>query len=279
MTGNPSMISIAAVGGPESFAGQAAEALRGLYPNLGEPSYFPDGKRLFAALAEGKVDAIVGAAANVGGYTILDRMLGAPGSKLYVIAEYQLPFGCALLGRRGSRLEDIRVVQGGPASLAQARSYLNDTLPTVTTATYAEPIAAASIVAQSDGTVAIVGTRLLAERYGLDVLATNIDKGVINGNWWALSSKQVFHPTPDRLFVAGRLRRGCELGRVLVALTWAGFSLDTVSVTPSGCELLEFDYVLRLSGKGSLTEAQTAVASFASLRLAGAIRSPPPLAQ
>jgi prephenate dehydratase len=274
MTGKQALISVGAVGGLESFAGQAAETLRSLYPNLGEPSYFANGERLFAALADGTVDAIVGAAANVGGYTILDRMLGAPRSTLYVIAECQLPFGCALLGRRGSRLADIRMVQGGPASLAQARSYLSENLPAVEIATYAQPIAAAQMVAESDGTVAIVGTRVLAEKYELDVLAADIDKGAINGNWWALSSKQVFHSAPDRLFVTGRLRRGGELARALVALSGAGYALDTVSATASGRELLEFDYVLRLSGDGALADAQAAVASFPSLRLAGAIRTP-----
>jgi prephenate dehydratase len=274
MTRKQAVISVGAVGGLESFAGQAAESLRGLYPNLGKPTYFANGEKLFAALADGTVDAIVGASANVGGYTILDRMLGAPRSAFYVIAECQLPFACALLSKRGARLTDIRMVQGGPASLAQARSFLSENLPGVEIATYSEPITAAQTVAQGDGTVAIVGTLVLAERYGLDVLAANIDKGAINGNWWALSSRQVFDPTPDRLFVTGRLRRGGELAGALAALSAAGYSLDTVSTMASGRELLEFDYVMRFFGQGALADAQAAVASVAPLRFAGAIRTP-----
>jgi hypothetical protein len=63
-------------GGPETFAGQATQMLRRLYPVLGEPSYFPDAPSLFSALDTGAVDTIIGAAASLGAdhTSISDRL-------------------------------------------------------------------------------------------------------------------------------------------------------------------------------------------------------------
>src|ERR1700730_10939918 len=46
-------LSVGTIGGPETFAGQATQMLRRLYPVLGELSYFQDASSLFSALDTG----------------------------------------------------------------------------------------------------------------------------------------------------------------------------------------------------------------------------------
>lgn len=270
---DPAQITVATIGGPETFAGEATTRLRQKYPVLSQPIYFDTGDALFDALTGGKVDAIVAASANLVGYTILESMLAAPDSGLYVIAECQLPFECLLLAKRGTRLSDIGLVYGGPVSIGQASAFISECLPNVETARYTNPLATAQGIAEGDGKAAILGTRGMAERFELNVVANNVDGGAVNGNWWALSSKPVFAQDPDCIFVAGRLSGDGGLGRLVAAVSATGYTLANVFTAATGRKLLEFDYVLGFHGTGTLAEVESQLAAAPPARLAGAIRA------
>jgi hypothetical protein len=51
-----------------------------------------------------------------------------------------------------------------------------------------------------------------------------------------------------------------------------GYLLSTVSARPTGTQLLAFDYLLRFRGYGRLGHVETALATVACARLAGALR-------
>lgn len=268
------MQSLGVIGGPETFAGQSARRLREFYPSLAEPVYFDSGSAMFAALQHNEVDAVVGASATLGeGYTILPRMVAKRGSLLCILIERALPFNCSLLARKGLRLAEVDVVYGGPGSIAQAREFLAARMPRASSSIYDEPFMTAHRIATGAGNEAILGTRALAERFGLEVLAEDIDGGAINASWWVVSRHPSFEPEPTVLFVAGRFADDGKLSPVIRALGDEGFELSGVSPCASGERLLEFDHLLRFRGAGRLNSVQKALATFKELRLAGAIAS------
>ena len=261
---------VGALGGPGTFASQAAEHLRARYPEWGEICYAPTGDELWTALAEGRLDVLVQTAeTDRNGFNAVHARLAAPGAPYYVIAEAVVPYACALLGRPGTRLGDVRRVLGH-GSIQQCRQYLAEHLPRAEIVVHGEnSMAAAREVAEGDGTLAVVGTRITAELNGLVVLAADVDGGSM-ANFWALATRPCYSDLPTRVVVAGRLGGQGELGDVIGRLTDNGYRLRTVYSRPGGQRLFEYDYVLAFSGAGERGAVEQALAAFPTLRLAGA---------
>ncbi|HEY7063573.1 MAG TPA: prephenate dehydratase domain-containing protein [Chloroflexota bacterium] len=261
---------VGALGGPGTFASQAAQHLRALYPEWGEVRYAPTGDELWAALAAGRLDVLVQTAeTDQGGFSAVHARLAAPDAGVYVIAEAVVPYGCALLAKPGTRLADVRQVLGH-GSVQQCRQYLDAHLPRATVTIHGQnSMAAAEEVAAGDGSLALVGTRLTAETYGLAVLATDIDGGSV-ANFWALARRPDYADVPTRLYVAGRLGGDGALGDVIARLTGLGPRLRTVYARPSGQHLFEYDYVLAFAGAAERRAVEQALTPFPTLRLTGA---------
>jgi prephenate dehydratase len=186
-----------------------------------------------------------------------------------VIAEAVVPYGCALLAKPGTRLADVRQVLGH-GSVQQCRRFLDEHLPHATVTMHGQnSMVAAEEVAVGDGSLALVGTRITAETYGLTVLGVDIDGGSV-ANFWALAIQPHYVDVPTRVIVAGRLAGDGELGDVIAHLTGLGPRLRTVYSQPSGQRLFEYDYVLSLTGAGERRAIQQALVPFPTLRLAGA---------
>jgi prephenate dehydratase len=261
---------VGALGGPGTFASQAAEHLRARYPEWGEVRYAPTGEELWAALAEGRLDVLVQTAeTDRNGFNAVHARIAAPDGPLYVIAEAVVPYACALLARPGTRLTDIRRVLGH-GSIQQCRQYLDAHLPHAEIVVHGEnSMAAAREVAAGDGTLAVVGTRITAELNGLVELATDVDGGSV-ANFWALATRPCYNDLPTRVVVAGRLGGQGELGTVISDLVGCGQRLRTVYARPTGQHLFEYEYVLTFTGLGVLDLIEHAIAPFPTLRLAGA---------
>lgn len=257
-TGSPEPLRLGALGGPETFAGQAAAR----FASLGTIRYFPSGGEEWAALADGSIDAFVMLAeSSRTGFGELAVRAASPSFGFYVAGEAQVPYGCLLLAAPGTRLADIRLV-AGHGSLAQCRAWLAEHLPAATVSVEAtSSLAAAETVARGDGTLALVGTAATAASFGLDVLASDIDGGVA-GNYWLVSREPRFSPRPTVVLLSGRLSAVSDVVNELAA---AGFGLRSVLAAPSGRRLFEYDYLLAFSGAGDLPNFQRL-----DLRLVGA---------
>ena len=117
----------------------------------------------------------------------LDELMGSP---LRICGEVYLPISQSLLSREGS-LEEIRKVYSHPMALAQAGAWLRRELGHATLAE-ADSTAEAARLASEEGGAAAVGSALAAERYGLRVLArdvqdarTNATRFIVLGRSWA----------------------------------------------------------------------------------------------
>lgn len=267
----PHGLRLGALGGPHTFGGQAAQRVLALYPEFVEIVYFPTaeesmdwgGKAVDAACAPEQMRW-------TGYHPGIHGLVAPPDARAYVIAEVQHAYHCALLGKPGTRLADIREVQGHTGSMTQCEPWLRAHLPQarlhiVDTSSHG----AAQTVAAGDGTIASVGTPEMGRQFGLVELARDIDGGSV-ANYWVLAPRPYFSETPTRVLVAGRFGADGALTDVVTGLAQAGYRLHTVSTRPSGRALYEYDYVLRFVGAGRLAAVQAALARVPGARLAGA---------
>ncbi|HEY7066554.1 MAG TPA: prephenate dehydratase domain-containing protein [Chloroflexota bacterium] len=267
-----SQLRVMTLGGPGTFASQAAQRLGERRAEFGAVSYAPTMEDVWSALVAGRADVVVlTAETDQSGFNPIHGRVAAPGAQVYVVAEAAVPYACALLARPGTRLQDIRRVLGH-GSIRQCQRFLAEHLPTAEVVTHGQnSMAAAREVAAGDGTLAVVGTRITAELNGLEILATNVDEGSL-GNWWALALAPCYSDTPDRLIVAARCTGDGQLGDLIGGLTGRGWRLRTVYSQPSGQALFEHDYVLALTGGGDRGAVERVLAGYPTARLAGAFR-------
>jgi prephenate dehydratase len=268
----PYGLKLGALGGPNTFGGQAAQRMRELYPEFVEIVYFRTAEESMDWMRQGAPDAVCAPEQMrwTGFHPDLHARLTQLDIPTYVIAEVTHAYHCALLVKPGTRLADIREVQGHTGSITQSEAWLREHLPQAhITIVDTSSQGAAQAVAASDGSIASVGTPEMGQQWGLEVAATDIDRGSV-ANYWALSPRPLFSETPTRVLVTGRFGTDGALTDVVVGLARAGYRLHTVSTRPSGQALFEYDYVLRFVGSGTLAGVQEALARVPAARLAGA---------
>ncbi|MFI5267056.1 MAG: prephenate dehydratase domain-containing protein [Chloroflexota bacterium] len=261
-----SAVRLGALGGPETFAGQAAAR----FASLGPLRYFPSTRDEWAALADGSIDAFVMLAeSSRTGFAELAIRAASPSFGFYVAGEAQVPYGCLLLAAPGTALSDVRVVLGH-GSVAQCRPWLAQHLPDAGVVVEdTSSLAAAKKVSSGDGTLALVGTAATAASFGLEVLARDVDGGVV-GNYWLISREPRFSPRPTVVLVSGRYcsGEGCAtdatfgerlaascaspLGTAIGSLAASGYALRSVLAVPTGERLFQYDHLLAFTGHGEL---------------------------
>jgi prephenate dehydratase len=267
--------SVGTLGGPGTFASQAALEVLGRNPRFGDDlKYFPTTASVWEALWSGQVSRIVlGARTQHTGFVAtLTRALATAEGGLYVHAEVVLPYHCHLLGRPGTALGDVSCVLGH-GSMMECTEFLDERLPHADRLRHAgSSLAAARDVAAGDGKLAVIGTRRTADLLGLDILAEDIDRGA-SASWWAMGTFPDFDEDPDHIVVAGRFGPEGGLGTVMTVLEDAGWSVRTLAETPSGAELFESLVVIVLRGSGGLEQVNKLTCSTGGVRLAGAFRA------
>jgi prephenate dehydratase len=269
-----SNLKLAALGGPNTFGGDAAQRMRESYPEFGSIVYFPTEKEA-ADFANNGANAfcVPQQMARTGVHPGIQAYIARPDSKLYVIAEIIHAYHCALLVKPGSKLAQIKRVLGHTGSITQSRPWLAQHLAQAEIViVHTSSQGAAQEVASGDGSIASVGTPGMAKEWGLEQAAKDIDGGSL-GAYWAISPHRLFSDTPQRMVVAGRFDDRGDLSGVICALAARGFRLQTTYQSASGLRLYEYDYVLRFAGQGSLSTLQEALSAFPAARLAGAFEA------
>jgi prephenate dehydratase len=268
----PHGLKLGALGGPSTFGAQAAQRLRELYPEFTEIVYYPTAEESMDWGAPAAPDAACAPEQMrwTGFHPGIHAYISRPDSDTYVIAEVTHAYHCCLLGKPGTRLADVREVQGHTGSITQSEAWLREQVPQarvhiVDTSSHG----AAQAVMAGDGSIASVGTPEMGRQWGLETLAADIDGGSV-ANYWALSPRPLFSEMPTRVLVSGRLGADGALTDVALGLAQAGYRLHTVSTSPSTRQLYEYDYVLRFVGAGTLAAVQAALARVPAARLAGA---------
>ncbi len=255
---------VGTLGSALTFAGQATLALLELRPELHGPEYFPTMDGVVAAVLGGEVEwgVLTSETSNTACTETAARILG--GERLFIGAEIVVPYHCALLGRPGSRLEDIRHV-GGHGSIRQCRRFLRERLPGAKVEIHPQnSVAAAREVLAGDGSAALIGTEAVARELGLEIIEHDVDDGSAGG-WWALSATPVVSPGADHLAVI--VEGGGELQESLALAARLGLAVRTVTNAPTG-EIFRYRYLLTLHTRDGEPLPDQTIDAFGS-RLAG----------
>ena len=263
---------VATLGGPGTFAGQATAVFLARTPELGPVQYLPTMDEIWAAVSSGAVDSAVltSETTNTGLAEIAEHLL-APGTGLHVNGEILVPYHCLLLGKPGTKLDDIRLVLGH-GSLVHCRRFLGEHLPQAEVRMHEKnSLAAAQEVLAADGATAVVGTELSAQSNGLAVLARDVDLGSV-GAWWIMSRELRVSPRPDVILIGVSSASGAALGGLLTRAQAAGLTVRSIAAVGTG-SIFSYDYLVAFRAPGVPASAAEDLAGLAGCRLIGAFES------
>lgn len=239
---------VAYSGVPGAFAAQAAGMI---FPDaVLQPC--ADFKAAYEAVERGECECAVLPLENSIGGDVTQVLDLAYGGSLFVTGVYELEIEQNLLGIPGATLNDIRMVVSHPQALSQCAPYLRQngwkTEEAVNTA------AAAKAVADTgDMSIAAIGTREAAERYGLAVLASNIGSDNANTTRFAVFSRVMrqAQPSDGRFLLLFTVRHQAgALGRAIDAIGETGFNLRALKSRPT--KKSNWSYYFFAEGEGNL---------------------------
>ncbi len=202
----------------------------------GEAVPFPTFADAYHALRQGEVDgALLPIENSIEGSVgaTLDLLVHEPGP--LIRREVVLPVRQHLLGRSGTRIEQIRRVLSHPQPLGQCSRFLRERLPGVALEPSHSTADAARKVAAGEPDAAAIGSRAAAERYGLAVLAESIQDADENATRFVLLAQADEAPTgSDRTSIAFTLDRDRPGGlyEILGELAGRGINLSKIESRP-----------------------------------------------
>jgi prephenate dehydratase len=246
--------------GPEGTF--TAEAARRAAPDaVGEP--LPTIPDVVDMVREGRVSlGVVPIENSIEGSVnlTLDALaFGEPG--VFIRGEIAIPISMNLLARQNTSLADIRVVSSMPHALAQCRGWLSENLPRVRLEPSTSTAEAARLAGQAKDGMAAIGTRLAAERYGLAVLACDIQDFGDNATRFVVLSRVMSAAAgmdkTSLVFFFDKDRPG-QLVRILDEFALRGINLSKIQSRPTKRGLGE--YCIFVDCLGHISEARVAAA-------------------
>ncbi len=174
-------------------------------------------------------------------------------STLRICAEVELPIHHALMVAAGADGEPITEILSHSQSLAQCRSWLDAHYPGINRTAVNSNGEAARLAADQPGKAAIAG-EMAAERYGLRILASNIEDHADNKTRFLVIGKQKVGPSgrdKTSLLVSTRNEPGA-LYQVLGPFHNHGISLSRIETRPAKSG--SWSYVFFIDFDGHLSE-------------------------
>ena len=178
-------------------------------------------------------------------------------SALSVCAEIELPIHHALMAARGTDPQALREICAHEQSLGQCRRWLDAHYPNLLRRAVASNAEAARIATEEDGVAAIAG-EMAADRYGLDVLHSNIEDQADNKTRFFVIGKQLTEPSGrDRtsIMVSTRNEPGA-LYRVLEPFHRHRISLSRIESRPA--KSTTWTYVFFIDFEGHQRDSRVA---------------------
>jgi prephenate dehydratase len=263
------MTTVAYQGEPGAFG---EEAVLGWFGTGAEPMPVPTFSAVCAAVEDGTADAGVLPLENSLAGTVGDALDALADGSLRVIGEVLLPIRHQLCVVPGVRLEQVRRVSSHWQALAQCDGYVAgrgwQVIPAADTAG-----AARELAASGDRTAAAIASRRAAERYGLEVIAADIQDSDHNMTRFAVLvgpataelpvAAGPLAPSPgarETLLTFETGHRPGDLVRALAVLADAGINLNRIESRPSGAGPWRYRFLLQVSGDAEVDPLRTALA-------------------
>lgn len=204
---------------------------------------------VFAAVERGQAELGVVPVENTTEGVVTETLDVLSRSSVPICGEILVRVSLHLLSR-AARLADVRRVASHPQPLAQSRGWLDRHLPGAARVETASTAAAAELALREDG-VAAVGSALLAELKGLDVLAASIEDRSDNTTRFLVIGSEPPPPSGDDLtllvYTAGRDQPGA-LHRLLEPFARYRVNLTSIQSRPMPGKPWEYLFYLELEG-------------------------------
>ena len=278
------MTTVAYQGEPGAFG---EEAIIGYFgADAVEPTPMPTFSAVCAAVEAGAVDAGVLPLENSLAGTVGDALDALADGSLQVVGELLLPIRHQLLGLRGVTLDEVARVASHWQALSQCERFLTDRgweiVPAADTAG-----AARELASSGDRRAAAIASERAAARYGLEILARDIQDAAHNMTRFAVLARSAGQPLPqssgalapgpgggrETLITFETGHRPGDLYRALGSLADAGINLSRIESRPSGSGPWRYRFLVQVSGDASVHPLSAALPGLArhtsSMRVLG----------
>ncbi|HZZ84474.1 MAG TPA: prephenate dehydratase [Anaeromyxobacteraceae bacterium] len=252
---------VAYLGPPGTFS---EEALGRCDLTLGaEHVAYPSFADAYEAVARGEVDAALLPIENSleGSVTAtLDLLVHRPG--LRIRREVLLAVEQQLMAVRGTRLADVKKVLSHPQPLGQCAAFLRERLRGVPQETTSSTAEAARLVAERKEGAAAIGPRAAAGRYGLEIIAENVQDADANTTRFVLVGHEDEAPTGrDKTSIAFTLDRDRPGGlyEILGELATRQINLSRIESRPMKQALGHYVFFIDFEGHRSEPRAAEAI--------------------
>jgi prephenate dehydratase len=234
----------------------------------GEAVPFPSFPEAYEAALAGAVDAALLPVENslegsVG--AVLDLLVHRPG--LRIRRELLLPVRQMLLALPGVTLRDVRRVLSHPQPLGQCARFLLERLPGAELEATRSTTEAAGKVAGGEPGAAAIASRAAAARFGLALLAEDIQDSAENLTRFVLVAREDEPPTGfDRTSIAFTLDRDRPGGlhEVLWEFARLGLNLSKIESRPTKASMGHYVFFLDFEGHLGDPEGASALAAVRS---------------
>jgi len=176
----------------------------GAYSHLACSQFYPDHEAVACRSFANAFEAVRSGAAQLAMIPVENTVAGRvsdiyhllPEGELHIVGERYLPVHHQLLAVPGASLSDIKSARSHHMALGQVRNFLTehniDAIADVDTAG-----AARKIAANKDKSVAAVASRLSADTYGLEILASDIEDAAHNTTRFIILAENPVLPDLD----------------------------------------------------------------------------------
>ncbi|HKW49013.1 MAG TPA: prephenate dehydratase [Gemmatimonadaceae bacterium] len=224
------------------------EAVQRAFGLAAEPIPCRENRDVAREVARAKVDAGVLPVENTLAGSVpasYDAILAEP--SLHIVREVVIPIHHCILGLRGATLDTLRTVESHPIALAQCATWFAAHPSIHQRAAYDTAGAARDVAAAEDPSRGALASRIAASRYGLALLAENVEDRGDNQTRFVVLERaaielQADTPAKTVLMLEVDNRPG-SLVRILTPLSNRGLNLTKLESRPTG-EPWSYHFVL-----------------------------------
>ncbi len=222
---------VAIQGSVSSFHDLAAKKYFGEDVNIVECNSFRD---VCDQLSKNQVDyGIIAIENKVAGSILLNYQL-IDEFDLSIIGETYLPIELHLLGKKGTKLSDVKEIISHPMALGQCQYFLTS-LENVTATEYRDTATSAQLIAkENDNHLAVIAGPMIEERYDLERIVDNVGDEKINyTRFYILSKGKDYDENSDKASITLQTKNeiGC-LSDVLAILKKNKVNLTKIQSVP-----------------------------------------------
>ena len=188
-------------------------------------------------------------------YSLLERL------PIHIVGEVAKEIHHNLLGVPGAKIEDIRVISSHPQALSQCDAFLGklsgiELVPSVNTA-----ISAREVALKADKNYAAIASCEAAERYGLTILAENIESSEQNTTrFFILSMDSQPLGIPNKASVVFTVADEVgALAKVLTSFAQSNLNMTRIESRPIAGKPFQYSFIADFEGVMERTYIRTAM--------------------